>query len=69
MANVSGQQELASGPIEHLVGVNHLKVALRDWSLITGRGGRLQNGKIAGRNILRLPLKSGNFLHSPSIWL
>ena len=33
-------------------------LSLRDWSLITGRGG-LQNGKTAVRNFLRHPLKTG----------
>ena len=31
---------------------------LRDWSLITGRGG-LQNGKIAGPKLFAPPLKTG----------
>ena len=46
---------------------------IRDWSLITGRGGGLQNGKIAGLKLFAPPpqdrvklfmpplLKSGNF--------
>ena len=43
---------------------------LRDWSLITGRGG-LQNGKIAGPKLFAPPLlKSGNFTRPPpTIWL
>ena len=55
---------------------------LRDWSLITGRGG-LQNGKITGPKLFAPPppqdrvklfaphplLKSGNFLCPPTIWL
>ena len=56
---------------------------IRDWSLITGRGGGgLQNGKIAGPKLFAPPppqdrvklfapplLKSGNFLCPPTIWL
>ena len=50
---------------------------LRDWSLITGRGGGYKIGKSRVRNFLRPPpqdkvklftaplLKSGNFLHPP----
>ena len=51
---------------------------LRDWSLITGRGGGLQNGKIAGPKRFAPPpqdrvklfapppfLKSGNFSRRP----
>ena len=52
------------------------KQKLRDWSLITGRGG-LQNGKIAGPKLFAPPpqdrvklfvpplLKSGNFTRPP----
>ena len=35
-----------------------LKSSLRDWSLITGRGG-LQNGKIAGPKLFAPPPKTG----------
>ena len=52
------------------------EIAIRDWSLITGRGG-LQNGKIAGLKLFAPPpqdrvklfapplLKSGNFTRPP----
>ena len=33
----------------------HKTIPLRDWSLITRRGGGLQNGKIAGRNFCAPP--------------
>ena len=33
--------------------------SLRDWSLITGGGGGLQNGKIAGPKLFAPPLKTG----------
>ena len=53
-----------------------LSIKIRDWSLITGRGG-LQNGKIAGPKLFAPPpqdrvklfapplLKSGNFTRPP----
>ena len=37
---------------------------VRDWSLITGRGG-LQNGKIAGPKLFATPLKAGIKLFAP----
>ena len=52
--------------------------SLRDWSLITGRGGGLQNGKIAGPKLFAPPpqdwvklfapplLKGRNFLRPPN---
>ena len=54
----------------------HFYLCIRDWSLITGRGG-LQNGKIAGPKLFAPPpqdrvklfapplLKSGNFTRPP----
>ena len=62
-------------------GSNIFFLAVRDWSLITGRGG-LQNGKIAGPKLFAPPLqdrvklfappllKSGNFSRPPpTMWL
>ena len=40
--------------------------SLRDWSLITGRGGGLQNGKIAGPKLFAPPpSRQGKTFHTP----
>ena len=36
------------------------KLPLRDWSLITGGGGGLQNGRGGGRSCEVLPLRKGD---------
>ena len=40
---------------------------LRDWSLITGGGGGLQNGKIAGPKLFAPPLQDRVKLFAPPI--
>ena len=43
---------------------------LRDWLVITVRGGgRYKMGKSRSETFCTPLLKSGNFLHPPSIWL
>ena len=34
-------------------------LGVRDWSLVTGRGGGLKNGKITGPKLVTPPLKTG----------